>query len=421
MREANAGSTCSAHKLQRLLCFTVFFKGSTYLVGPNNAGKSTIIGALRLTATLLNHAKRKRAVDRRHDKAVARDFWSYPLLRSHLSAFDEENVRHEFRDVSARIEVGFDNKAKLVICWPFEEAPFFYLEHVLGAQPPILKVVRDWYPTIGLVQALSPIEHSETILSESHVKDNLSTRLASRHFRNQLYRLKSEDLEEFDEFFDYALDNTPEIKDLMVVPSPGYQEIDVYYLEAGSKAQKELYWAGDGIQIWLQLLFHLWRQRTARILVLDEPDVYLHPDLQRRLVRVVEPFDCQVVLATHAPEILAEAGRESVAIVDRSNKRSKRVTDDAVSSDLNYRLGSGFNLKLARALRSRVALFVEGKDMKILKHLARSVGANLVASESGLTIVPMGGASNRELARSFGWINTTLLDSAVKGLFVDRS
>lgn len=401
--------------------FTVHVKGSTYLVGPNNAGKSTIIGSLRLAAGLLAHAKRIKPRDRRRDDVVDREYWAYPLLRSQLSAFEEENVRHEFREVDARIEIFFSNGAKLVICWPNENPAFFYLEHVPGAQPPILKVVRDWYPTIGVVQALAPLEHGESLLSEAHVRENLGTRLASRHFRNQLYHLMTNERDQFDKFLDFALGHTPEITRLSVARSAGYQEIDVYYVEAGSKTEKELYWAGDGVQIWLQLLYHLWRQEAASVLVLDEPDVYLHPDLQRRLVRVVDSFQCQVILATHAPEILAEAGKDSVVIIDRSKKRSKRVVDDAVLSDLNYRLGSGFNLKLARALRSKVALFVEGKDMKVLRHLAQTVGASLVAAETGLTVVQMGGASNRELARSFGWINETLLDSAVQVcVFLDR-
>lgn len=108
-------------------------------------------------------------------------------------------------------------------------------------------------------------------------------------------------------------------------------------------------------------------------------------------------------------------------MVDRTKRRSRRVHDDRVMAELNDVLGSGFNLRLSKALRSRVALFVEGQDMRILKNLARTVGANLVSQERGLTVVPMGGASNRRLASSFGWINTTLLDSAVKvSVVMDR-
>jgi predicted ATP-dependent endonuclease of OLD family len=128
-----------------------------------------------------------------------------------------------------------------------------------------------------------------------------------------------------------------------------------------------------------------------------------------------------VVLATHAPEILAEADRGSVVLIDRTKTTSRRVTDETILADLNAVLGSGFNLRLAKALRSRVALFVEGQDMRIIRNLAKTVGANLVADEVGLSVTPMGGASRLSLAASFGWLNSTLLDSAVDVMaIIDR-
>ena len=64
--------------------------------------------------------------------------------------------------------------------------------------------------------------------------------------------------------------------------------LDLYYTEAGRRTEKELVWAGDGVQIWLQLLLHVFRLRERDVVVLDEPDVFLHPDLQRRLVWLLE-------------------------------------------------------------------------------------------------------------------------------------
>ena len=54
--------------------------------------------------------------------------------------------------------------------------------------------------------------------------------------------------------------------------------------ERGDRTPKELFWVGDGMQIFVQILTHLWRLRSADVVILDEPDLYLHADLQRRLV-----------------------------------------------------------------------------------------------------------------------------------------
>ena len=59
--------------------------------------------------------------------------------------------------------------------------------------------------------------------------------------------------------------------------------------------------------------------------------------------------------------------------------------------------------------------------MKLLRLLARKVGAVNLAAERNLALVPMNGSGNRALAASFGFLNRTLLDSAVEvSLVLDR-
>jgi hypothetical protein len=69
---------------------------------------------------------------------------------------------------------------------------------------------------------------------------------------------------------------------------------------------------------------------------------------------------------------------------------------------------------MARALRSRVALFVEGDDMKILRNIARAVGAERVRGERGLAVIPLGGFSNWHQVEPFAWLSRDLLGDAVK-------
>ena len=62
----------------------------------------------------------------------------------------------------------------------------------------------------------------------------------------------------------------PEIELLDVSLAHLANRLAVFYSEAGSRVPKELAWAGDGIQIWVQLLWHLFRAREATTIVLDE-------------------------------------------------------------------------------------------------------------------------------------------------------
>ncbi|GAA3258780.1 hypothetical protein GCM10020216_097340 [Nonomuraea helvata] len=293
------------------------------------------------------------------------------------------------------------------------DPPFFYLDKQRGTLARTTTAAVAATSMVGIVPMLVPIEHQETVLSDSHVARHQLSRLTSRHFRNQLYHLRSRDQAAYEAFTSFVLDNTPELDSFRLHVSDGIN-LDVYYREVGARTEKEIFWAGDGLQIWVQVLYHLWRQQESDTLVLDEPDVFLHPDLQRRLVGIIEESRQQVIFATHAPEILTEAARESIIWIDRTKQNSKRVHDESLLSDINLKLGSGFNLGMARALRSRVALFVEGYDMRVLRNMARIARAKRLAGERGVTVIPLRGFTNWSHVEPFAWMTRDLLGEAIE-------
>jgi predicted ATP-dependent endonuclease of OLD family len=189
--------------------------------------------------------------------------------------------------------------------------------------------------------------------------------------------------------------------------------LDLFYKERTSPREKELFWAGDGIQIFVQLLWHLHRAWGASTVVLDEPEVFLHADLQRRLVKILSEMPAQTIVATHSSEIISEAPASSIIWVSKERRRAVPAPDPSVLEELSTSLGSGFNLRLARALRAKVAVFVEGEDMKILRVLAATVGATAVATEAGVVVESFGGYTKRASARAFAWLTDNLLGKAV--------
>jgi predicted ATPase len=93
--------------------------------------------------------------------------------------------------------------------------------------------------------------------------------------------------------------------------------ISVFYREPGSRTPKELSWSGDGLQIFIQLLWHLYSARDASTVILDEPEVYLHPTLQKRLVALLNSLPAQIVIASHSSNILNAAPPNCILYVDR--------------------------------------------------------------------------------------------------------
>ena len=68
----------------------------------------------------------------------------------------------------------------------------------------------------------------------------------------------------------------------------------------------EIAWMGHGLQMWLQTMWFISQCPNNAIVVLDEPDVYMHADLQRKLLRLVNPMFSQLIVATHSLEIIEE-------------------------------------------------------------------------------------------------------------------
>ncbi|QIM22023.1 AAA family ATPase [Phycicoccus sp. HDW14] len=402
--------------------FTVTFGDSAYLVGPNNAGKSTVLMGLRTADIALRFARQRSATVKAID--LGKGVPAYPVFLRDLPSL-QQSIRHEFRNLEARLELTWKSGAKLTMVWPAEgddgESPFFYLERLPGMYVSNPKSVRDNLPLLGVVPILSPVDTTELLLDEKYVKQNIAGRLSSRHFRNQLRILKAEGkLEDFLEWSSEWLDDI-HIEGLDTHMGEKAAELDVYYTEAGGRTEKELAWAGDGIQIWLQLLYHLWRTSDRSTIILDEPEVYLHPDLQRRLVRLLEASDRQVILATHSAELISEVDARSIAIVDKKSPNARRVRKETDLQTLSDTLGTAFNVRLAKALRANVAFFVEGKDMSVLRQFATILGLQRISHERRVAVIKLEGYTHWGSVDPFRWLCDQLLPDAIKiAVLLDR-
>jgi len=232
---------------------TIHFRESAFLVGPNSAGKSTIIEALRLCAQLLQHARHLAASGMREYDGL--HLWAYSFGLEQFE-FVSENLRHEFREeLETRIDLRFKGVGTLRVVWPgstddFEsEVPFFYIEMGNGMQLHRPTQVKASFPDLGVIPLLSPIERSEPILEPRYVRRNLDGRLASRHFRNQLSLLLNQMTPEgtiYDEFLEFASPWIPELELGRPTNHMGEKELelDLYYREAGSRLVFRGYAAG---------------------------------------------------------------------------------------------------------------------------------------------------------------------------------
>lgn len=356
-----------------------------YIVGPNSAGKSTVLEALSLAEQCLRVARRKSPTSVVMHRGERWKAYSLPP-----SLEDEEDpVRHDFGNAETRVSIHWSTGGSIHIVWPevkeVEEKGFFYLEDRQGTQPRSPAATKALFTPITIVPIVTPIDRIEELKNPEYVEARTGSRLASRHFRNHVLLMsRTDDWENFKEFCKPWL---TEIELLDVSLAPLANRLAVFYSETGSRIPKELAWAGDGIQIWVQLLWHLFKARDSTTIVLDEPEVYLHPDLQRRLVRLLDGFSAQIILASHSADVISEAPPEGILWVDRRLGGARRPKSHQSLSALSASLGSSYNLALARSMRSRLVVASDCDDLRVIQLLAKHVGATSVASEHAVSMV----------------------------------
>lgn len=203
-------------------------------------------------------------------------------------------------------------------------------------------------PIIEVLPQISAVLDTEKVIKKVTVDGNRSTRLASRNFRNQLFYY-NEAFPAFKELVEATWE------DLQVKPVESEFINDGQYLSFYVRVrafEAELGWMGHGLQMWIQTMWFISQCPSNAIVVLDEPDVYMHADLQRRLVRLITPMFAQLIIATHSLEIIEEVPPDCIIPIDSQKRQIKPIGDESALSELSVELGSLLNIDLARVFIS---------------------------------------------------------------------
>lgn len=154
--------------------------------------------------------------------------------------------------------------------------------------------------------------------------------------------------------------------------------------------------SGTGIGQVLAILYVVVTADTPRVIVIDEPQSFLHPGAVRKLLDILRyQFpQHQYIITTHSPIPLGKDGRDSVLILRREGYETmvERV-DHSVEHSLRVSLAE-VGARLSDVFGADAVLWVEGKTEEVCfpKLIRQLVGAHL------LGVQVLGVVSTDELA-----------------------
>jgi energy-coupling factor transporter ATP-binding protein EcfA2 len=208
---------------------------------------------------------------------------------------------------------------------------------------------------------------------------------------NVLFTLEHNNRDAFNQISTFIIEAFPGIDRISIGLAPAVSEPvgepEIYYRRADDPIP--LRHCGSGVEQLLALATAILTATSSRLVLIDEPQAYLHPHAERSLLALLEEHpEHQYVIATHSHQLLASRPLSQARLVtmdDAGTRISNPEGGKAVLSELGVTAADLWG-------HDRV-LWVEGpSEVAILEMLA---GGEARAEAAGLLIRRMPGSASR--------------------------
>lgn len=315
------------------------------IVGKNNSGKSSILHAIDMAALALNF----RNWDRFQLKRDIEDLFSnIGKFKINLTYKDDSKIQISITNTNNRNrpiitpEPNEIQKYKSILIQPSLSAGLITRNRRSPKQ--VMDYINSYdYSQINSLDILYAIKYYAT-----HNQSGFIT--------GDYYKLIDEITHYFPELESIKSDRTEE--DISTLN----------YEEYGKKL--DIIYSGSGLLHFLDVLLKMTISK-ANIVLLDEPESALHPDLQRQFIeflyRISEEKKIQFFLATHSQVLLNYA--DIVTIYRITNKKGKRKIFQ-ISKDAVHTILSDLGLRASDIFNQDICLLLEGQsDVIFFEHI----------------------------------------------------
>lgn len=319
-------------QLQKFKSFcntSITFKPHNILVGANNSGKSTILYAIQLFFNLMQNAFQGEP-----SSITFHQYFVDITEKIPLATYNELWYQHKISskaDNGIRITVKFSSGLELQMILTV----MFGQSHVTGKclnNPNQLtgNQINDLLNAkVAFISGMQGILPREAYVTPARINALVRESRYIEIFRSSLLNLKNEDSHNIDRL-NSVLEEFLAIKISKIQFDPAKDQYLSVEYQRGD-AVFDISNAGAGMQQIIQMLTHLYLN-DPDIVLIDEPDAHLHPELQSKIGLMLKKFaedkNAQLFIATHSPEIIDSFDNKEIFLIDASRPRITAIGKD---------------------------------------------------------------------------------------------
>jgi predicted ATPase len=352
------------------------------LIGPNNAGKTSVIQALALWSRGIQAWYEKKGRPRLKEK---RERISAGINRLNIlevpvsetrSSWNNTRVRKANIPIKMTVNVGVEHEGKVKDCrllFTQRDSEIIYCR-------PCPKTVSDEellsYAAklrFNLLYPMSGIETEEPLIQEGRINVLMGQGQTAQVLRNLCF-IVAEDYKAA------GSSNWQSIAGIMgrlfaiTLKKPQLNanrgNLILKYRQPGVENDLDISLSGRGVQQMLLILAYLYSHRGS-ILMIDEPDAHLEILRQKQVYEILKEIahsnDCQVIIATHSEVILDDAVDTNLTLLINGQAVNLATQGDMKNALRTFGIDHYYKAKLLPRI-----LYVEGStDLEILKKLAQ--------------------------------------------------
>ena len=432
----------------------IYINGNIFaFIGQNNTGKSTILDAIQCVFSAGSkkvcpqdfYDKGKDVIIELEFSEVTKEYVAHKLfhenivkIENHIREMVQNNERpdtiaeekkNDYDDLSTKIDrilIKYDIKSdKMIIrlIVPYNERKRF---EVLSGESITDTDVRKILPGLKVIPAIRNPQNESSAGNKSYLKelihmldDNMKTDITVKDNKINYCELNSIIESESNKRCEKISKLISE-KYRESIGNDNYKiiinsEVDITrgttyttkLFDSINNLESDMMSCGTGYQSMLILAIletyvEMTNKSTDYILIIEEPEVYLHPSLQRKMIRTLVNLSKsnQVLFSTHSPIMISSLGKENIALVIKEHGRGKVVEIELnkVIEELGVRPDDIF---LKKAI-----IMVEGPDDKsIIKELISKINTEVCKD---IDIIETGSCTNMKFyANAQMLFNTT--------------